>query len=131
MKLSFSLKAKPVGAAPSLRPAAPFVSLDDDLVDAAPTASSSSLALVNKRLAVQSSTSTSRAMRKRIQEEKNVDQTVYEYDEVYDVMKQAEQRSKEKRDVETQERKVHRVFSVKYLITSQFITHSPNTLAPC
>lgn len=119
MKLSFSLKAKPVGTAPSLKPAPPFASLGDDSLDAAPTASSSSRTEVNKRLAVQSSTSTSRATRKRIQEEKNVDQTVYEYDEVYDLMKQAEQRSKEKRDVETQERKVRYVpFSVTNSLVS-------------
>jgi coiled-coil domain-containing protein 55 len=109
MKLSFSLKAKPVGAAPPLKPAAPFASLDDDTVDAAPTASSSSRTEVNKRLAVQSSSATSKATRKRLEEEKKVDQTVFEYDEVYDLMKQAEQRSKEKRDVEAQERKVRSI----------------------
>ncbi|KAF8495623.1 coiled-coil domain-containing protein 55-domain containing protein [Gautieria morchelliformis] len=104
MKLSFSLKGKAVGTAPSLKPATPFASLEDDILDAAPTALTSR-AEAQKHLVAQSSSATSRATRKKLEEEKKLDKTIFEYDEVYDVMEQAKQRSKEKRDIEAQERK--------------------------
>lgn len=103
MKLSFSLnKGKALGAAPPLKPAAPFASLEDESVDA----TSMNGAEVNKHLVAQSSSATSRATRKKLEQEKKLDNTIFEYDEVYDLMEQAKQRSKEKRDTETQERKV-------------------------
>ncbi|KAF8590619.1 hypothetical protein K439DRAFT_1657364 [Ramaria rubella] len=106
MKLSFTLpKGRPAGTAPLLKPATLFASIDDDSIDTVPVASGSGRVEVNKRLAVQSSSATSKATKKKLKEERNVDQTVFEYDEVYDLMKQAEQRSKEKRDADTQERK--------------------------
>jgi coiled-coil domain-containing protein 55 len=106
MKLSFSLKGKAVGTAPSLKPATPFASLEDDIaLDTAPTALTGR-AEAQKHLVAQSSSATSRATRKKLEEEKKLDKTIFEYDEVYDVMEQAKQRSKEKRDIEAQERKV-------------------------
>ena len=105
MKLSFSLKGKTAGAAVPLKPVIPFTSLEDDPADAAPT-SSNSHTEVHRHLVAQNSTAISRATRKKLEEEKKVDQTIFEYDEVYDLMEQAKQRRKEKRDLEAQERKV-------------------------
>ncbi|TDL24784.1 hypothetical protein BD410DRAFT_785494 [Rickenella mellea] len=47
----------------------------------------------------------SKALRKRIEEEKRVDQTVFEYDEVWDKMQEAKLRQKEAKAVESKERK--------------------------
>ena len=84
-----------------------FASLDDDEpIDAAPTASSSGGGTdANKRLAAQSS-GVSKALKKRIEAEKLVDQSVYEYDEVWDRMQEVKARQKEKKEVEALERKV-------------------------
>lgn len=117
-KLSFSFsskpKAAPLGAAPALKKPAAFGDLgdDDEPIDAALTSSSSARADVNKRLAAQgASTSTaggalSRTAKKKLQQEIAVDPTVYEYDEVYDRMKEAEVRAKAIKEDEAAERKV-------------------------
>ncbi|KDQ18438.1 hypothetical protein BOTBODRAFT_103774 [Botryobasidium botryosum FD-172 SS1] len=116
-KLSFSLAAKPkpnpVGAAPSLKRPALFDDTNDPLEsnpDAAPTASASSSSSVtrtpvNKQLIAQGSKKLSRAERKRMEEEKAIDNTVYEYDAVWDRMKDAERHAKEAREEESKERK--------------------------
>lgn len=108
MKVSISLKksnAKP-GAAPSLKQPAAFASLEDDEpIDAAPTASGSQTTGVNRKLAAQAP-KMSKAQQKRAEEAKQVDETVYEYDEVWDKMQAAKERQKEKKNAETQERKV-------------------------
>lgn len=117
MKLSFSLKAKTVGPALPLKPATPFTSLEDDPADASPTPLNGR-AEIQKHLVTQNSSAISRATRKKLEEEKKVDQTIFEYDEVYDLMEEAKQRSKEKRDIEAQERKV------RYALSS----HKPPTL---
>lgn len=114
MKVSFSLnKTKATTAAPSasLKPTAAFASFDDDEpLDAAPTASSSGAGAlrtdVNKKLAAQSSGHPSKTLRKRLEEELKVDQTVFEYDEVYDKIQEAKQRQKEKKEVDSQQKKV-------------------------
>jgi len=105
---SFSLpKAKAAAPSPPPKPAVAFSALDDDTLDAAPTSSADNKSVqVNKRLAVQTSSSISRATKRKLEEERKVDKTVFEYDEVYDRMKEAEQRAKERREVEAQERKV-------------------------
>ena len=41
-----------------------------------------------------------------MEEEKKVDATVFEYDEVWDKMQEAKQRQKEAKEVEAKERKV-------------------------
>lgn len=112
MKVSFSLAnskakaAKPVGDAPSLKRPVTFASLDDEEpVDAAPTASGSTKAPANKRLVAQN-VEMSKAMKKKMEEEKMVDATVFEYDEVWDKMQEAKQRQKEVKEVESKERKV-------------------------
>ncbi|KIJ69362.1 hypothetical protein HYDPIDRAFT_79949 [Hydnomerulius pinastri MD-312] len=108
MKLSFSLgnkNAKPVGAAPPLKKPAAFSSLDDDEpVDAAPTASSSKDASANKKLLAQN-VETSKAARKRMEQELKVDDTVYQYDEVWDRMQEVKQRQKEAKEVDAKQRK--------------------------
>jgi len=113
MKLSFSLtnnKPNPVGAAPSLRPPAAFSSVEDDEpVDAALTSSADQKAAPNKKLLAQN-VGYSRAMIKRMEAEKKVDQTVYEYDEVWDKMQEVKIRQKEAKEVDNKERKVRLVF---------------------
>lgn len=107
MKLSFSLgKKQPEAPAPSLKRTAAFASLDDDEpMDAAATSTSDSKAAPNKRLLAQN-VGSSRAARKRLEEQKRVDATVYEYDEVWDKMQEAKQKQKEAKEVDSQERKV-------------------------
>ncbi|THH12026.1 hypothetical protein EW145_g263 [Phellinidium pouzarii] len=114
MKVSFSLNktkaATAPGNAPPLRQPAAFASLgDDEPIDAAPTASGSgskaASVKTNRALAVQAGPRISKAQKKRIEEEKLVDTTVYEYDEVWDKMQAAKARQKERKEVESQERK--------------------------
>lgn len=122
MKLSFSLNAsKKAGSsapapAASLRKPAAFGSLDDDdALDAAPTASSSSSSNAfdaNRRLASQNVStspfggSLSRAAKQKLQKAKELDPTVYEYDEVYDQMKDAQARAKAAKEDDPAARKV-------------------------
>ena len=112
MKVSFSLKGKatkPVGEAPSLKRTAAFAALDDDEpVDAAPTASASGdkgKVAANKQFIAQS-VQLSKAAKKKLEEEKKVDSTVFEYDEVWDKMQEAKLRQKEVKEAESKERKV-------------------------
>jgi coiled-coil domain-containing protein 55 len=113
MKVSFSLAnskatktSKPVGEAPSLKRPITFASLeDDDSVDTVLTASSSTKAPANKQLIAQN-VEMSKAMKRQIEEEKKVDATVFEYDEVWDKMQEAKQRQKEVKEIESKERKV-------------------------
>lgn len=111
-KLSFSLansknKAKPVGTAPPLKRPAAFASLDDETTeDAAPTASSSSTrGSTNQRLIAQN-VEMSKTAKKRMEAEKKVDETVYQYDEVWENIQESRLRQKEAKEVESKERKV-------------------------
>ncbi|OJA10571.1 hypothetical protein AZE42_03143 [Rhizopogon vesiculosus] len=109
MKLSFSLPnkaAKPVGAAPPLKKPAAFSSFgdDDDHVDAAPTLSDNKSAAANKKLLAQNIES-SKAVRKRMEEEMKVDSTVYQYDEVWDRMQEVKVKQKEAKEVDSKQRK--------------------------
>jgi coiled-coil domain-containing protein 55 len=105
MKLSFSLKAKaappPVGAAPSLRAPAAFGADDDDTRDAAPGIARADGA-ASQTLRAQAS----RAQRKRMDAERRVDASVFEYDEVYDAMQAAKNTQAAAKAVDAQERKV-------------------------
>ena len=108
MKLSFALKPKekPVGAAPALKAPVAFSSFDDDEpVDAAETSSAGFKALPNKKLIAQNVES-SKAMKKRMEAERLVDATVYDYDGVYDKMQEAKARQKEAKEADAKERKV-------------------------
>ncbi|KAG2078283.1 hypothetical protein BDR04DRAFT_1131995 [Suillus decipiens] len=108
MKLSFSLSktAKPIGAAPPLTKPAAFASLgdDDDTVDAAPTLSDNKSATANKKLLAQNVES-SKAARKRMEQEMKVDATVYQYDEVWDRMQEVKLKQKEAKEVDSKRRK--------------------------
>ena len=112
MKVSFSLanvkaKAKPAGEAPALKKPIAFASLEDDEpIDAAPTAGSSGRANINKQVVAQS-VEMSKAMKKKLEEEKKVDATVFEYDEVYDKMKAIKEQQKITKEADARERKVH------------------------
>ncbi|KAF9053727.1 hypothetical protein BDZ89DRAFT_1056296 [Hymenopellis radicata] len=107
MKLSFSLgkPKQPAEPAPSLKRPAAFASLDDDEpVDAAVTSSAKADAAANKQLLAQN-VGTSRKLRKIMEEEKKVDETVYEYDEVWDAMQMAKQKQKEAKELDAAQRK--------------------------
>ncbi|KAG6866941.1 hypothetical protein C0991_003857 [Blastosporella zonata] len=106
MKLSFSL-AKPKKADPppsSLkRPA--FSLGDEDTLDAAPTSAAASRdAPANKKLLAQN-VGVSKATKKRMEAEMKVNETVYEYDEVWDRMQEAKLRQKEAKEQDALERK--------------------------
>jgi hypothetical protein len=108
MKLSFSLnKSKPDGAAPSLKRPAVFASMEDeDHIDAAPTTSSADHNLTASKKLIAYNVQSSKATRKRMEAEKKVDETVYEYDEVWDKMQEAKLRQKEAKEADSKERKV-------------------------
>ncbi|PBK78194.1 hypothetical protein ARMSODRAFT_29146 [Armillaria solidipes] len=106
-KLSFSLAKtkKPAESAPSLKRPAAFASLDDDQpVDAAPTSSADKNTAANKKLLAQN-VLTSKAMKKRMDAEKKVDASVYEYDEIWDKMQEAKQKQKEAKEIDSAQRK--------------------------
>jgi coiled-coil domain-containing protein 55 len=130
MKLSFALpstKSQPVGAAPSLKRPAAFSSLDEEEpIDAAPTLSDDRkvAATANKQLLAHNVGSMSKAMRKRIEEEKKVDETVYEYDEVWDKMQEAKLRQKEAKEVDALKRKVRLTSSCLMVVLTGALLHS-------
>jgi hypothetical protein len=69
----------------------------------------------------------SKAMQKRINAEKRVDATVYEYDEVWDRMQEAKQRQQLAKEADAASRKV-------YMIINSFSSshyHSRNTYMVC
>jgi hypothetical protein len=108
MKLSFSL-AKPKTSAPPLavsRPSAFGHGDDDDAIDSPSTLpSSSSKPSVNKVVLAQN-VHAPKAMKKKMEAEKQVDETVYEYDEVWDKMQEAKLKAKMAKESESKERKV-------------------------
>ncbi|KAG6832135.1 hypothetical protein H0H87_002447 [Tephrocybe sp. NHM501043] len=106
MKLSFSL-AKPKKAEPppsSLkRPA--FNLEDEDTLDAAPTSSAASRDAPANKQHLAHNVGVSKATRKRMEAEMKINETVYEYDEVWDRMQEAKLRQKEAKEQDTLERK--------------------------
>ncbi|KZV68242.1 hypothetical protein PENSPDRAFT_582681 [Peniophora sp. CONT] len=109
MKLSFSLKGKekaadkPVGAAPSLKRPAAFAGLDDDEPDT-PAADAKKAAPGNATLIAQS-TGLSKAAKKRMEQEQQVDSTVFQYDEVWDNIQIAKEKQKALKSQENADRK--------------------------
>ncbi|KZS99225.1 hypothetical protein SISNIDRAFT_16516 [Sistotremastrum niveocremeum HHB9708] len=106
-KLSFSLAPKskpPIGTAPPLQAPPVFSALDDEDGNDAPTTSKAGRHVGTLPRVPQSSLE-SRAQRKRMSEEKKVDQTVYQYDEVWDRMQEAKLKTKEAKEIESKERK--------------------------
>lgn len=116
MKVSFSLKrkapAKPVGDAPSLKRTAAFAALDDDEpVDAALTTTGANGKVAANKQFIAQSVEMSKSMKKKLDAEKRVDATVFEYDEVWDKMQEAKQKQKEAKEVDAKERKVSNPFT--------------------
>ncbi|KAK1236537.1 hypothetical protein PQX77_000230 [Marasmius sp. AFHP31] len=104
---SLSLKSKSTPApAPVLKRPVAFGSLDDDEpIDAAPTSSTVDRNVsANKKFLAQNALNT-KAMQTRMEKEMKVDETVYDYDGVWDKMQEAKQRQKEAKEVEAKERK--------------------------
>lgn len=117
MKLSFSLNSKKPAASaqtaaapkPALKPAAVSAFGDDEpepTEDAdQPAQSTKPRGDVNRLLAAKSaSAAQTKAEKKRMAQELRVDRTVFQYDEVYDAMKDSEVKAKEAKD-EDKERK--------------------------
>lgn len=143
MKLSFALGAsKKAGPSTSSKPPstlkkpAAFGADDDenenDTLDAAPTASSSNASLdVNRRLVAQNMSmstfggSLSRAQKEKLKKEKEVDPTVYEYDEVYDKMKEAQAKVKAIKEDDPEARKVSN--SLRLLLSTTRLLWSQET----
>ncbi|KAF9533014.1 coiled-coil domain-containing protein 55-domain containing protein [Crepidotus variabilis] len=97
MKLSISLN-KPKAAQtkqPPLKPSA-FGSAEEDVEENVEQTKTGSLALAAQ---------TSKAMRKRIDAEKQVDASVFEYDEVWDKMQETKQRQKVAKEVDATAKK--------------------------
>jgi coiled-coil domain-containing protein 55 len=108
MKLSFSL-AKPKTSAPPLavsRPSAFGNADDDDAIDSPSTLPSSSSKASVKKAVLPQNVKTSKTMRKKMEAEKQVDETVYEYDEIWDKMQEAKLKAKMAKESESKERKV-------------------------
>ncbi|GJJ12122.1 hypothetical protein Clacol_006363 [Clathrus columnatus] len=121
MKLSFALpKAKASTTPAPLKPTPALTSLGDDTdtlynkneemtFESASGSSSNAAAnkrpLANRVAQVQTSSILSRITRKALDEQQKIDKTIFEYDEVYDVMKMAETKAKEMKEAESQTRK--------------------------
>ncbi|KAI0374985.1 hypothetical protein BV20DRAFT_406080 [Pilatotrama ljubarskyi] len=110
MKVSFSLKgkaaAKPAGEAPSLKRTAAFASLDDDEpMDAAPTATGDKAKVAANKQFIAQSVEMSKSMKKKLEQEKKVDSTVFQYDEIWDKIQEAKQKQKEAKEADAKERK--------------------------
>ncbi|KAI0079923.1 hypothetical protein K474DRAFT_1658456, partial [Panus rudis PR-1116 ss-1] len=112
MKVSFSLATskskagKPLGEAPPLKRPAAFISLGDDDTHEEDTASSSkgARARVTKQLVAQN-VEMSKATKRKLEEEQQIDSTVFQYDEVWEKMQLAKQRQKEAKEADAKERK--------------------------
>jgi len=101
MKLSISLN-KPKAAqskAPVLRPSAFGAGADDDGEEEDAFSKKAAGPLAHK-------VESSKAMRKRMEAEKRVDETVFEYDEVWDKMQEAKERQKVAKEADSTVRKV-------------------------
>lgn len=108
MKLSFSLN-KPKASAPppvTSRPSAFGNGDDDDSADTPSILPPSDGKTPANKVVLAQNMQVSKAMKKRMEAEKQVDETVYEYDEVWDKMQQAKLKAKMAKEQESKERKV-------------------------
>ncbi|KAI0306454.1 coiled-coil domain-containing protein 55-domain containing protein [Multifurca ochricompacta] len=110
MKLSFSLNTsktatanKSVGDAPPLKRPAAFASLDDEPSYDDGLLSTREGGTRNSDLVAQNVLS--KSAKKRMEKEQQVDATVYQYDEVWDIIQDAKSRQKEIKEQESKERK--------------------------
>ncbi|KAJ3564297.1 hypothetical protein NP233_g8391 [Leucocoprinus birnbaumii] len=109
MKLSISLNKPKASAAPApslSRPSAFGTGDDDDDTNDTPSTlpSSDGKTSVNKVVLAQNMQA-SKAMKKKMEAEKQVDATVYEYDEVWDKMQEAKHKAKAAKEQESKGRK--------------------------
>ncbi|KAL9715177.1 hypothetical protein Ac2012v2_001838 [Leucoagaricus gongylophorus] len=109
MKLSISLSKSRASASlvPALSRSSAFGNTDDDSDNHDTLSTLPSLdgkTSVNKVVLAQNM-QTSKATKKRMEAEKQVDSTVYEYDEVWDKMQEAKLRTKTTKEQESRERK--------------------------
>lgn len=118
MKLSISLNkaTKSVGDAPSLKRPAAFGSLEDDPTDDNTFQSARNGSTGNGDLVARNIQS-SKSAQKRMEKEKQIDATVYQYDEVWDSMQDAKAKQKEVKERESKERKV------SYLTSTWWVRH--------
>ncbi|KAG8776728.1 hypothetical protein FRC20_010700 [Serendipita sp. 405] len=97
-KISFSLKAKPKSKTPNIPPqqVSAFSSLDDEgeAPTPKPTKNARPIAMVSTQSGM------TKAMRREMDRQKRVDATVYQYDEVYDGLKEAERLEEIKKEEE-------------------------------
>jgi coiled-coil domain-containing protein 55 len=114
-KISFSFKAKAKPSKPTVVPSQPsaFVSLDEEQDAQAPNGSAKP-GKSEPRSLVPTQTTMTKAMKKEMEQQKKVDATVYEYDEVYDSLKEAERLAAIAREEEAKIRQVQPHFP--YLI---------------
>ncbi|KAJ2931381.1 hypothetical protein H1R20_g5740, partial [Candolleomyces eurysporus] len=112
MKLSISLKKKPEASAPAPAPK-PKPSLFSEAEADEPT----------EPVSVAYNVQASKAMRKKMEAEKQVDSTVYEYDEVWDRMQVAKQKQKEAKQVEALERKPKYINSLLNAAATRKLDH--------
>jgi coiled-coil domain-containing protein 55 len=121
MKLSFSLNKPIQPPAPITRPSAFSLADDGDPEHNGLPAKSQDNA---EPLAY--SASSSQAMRRRMEAEKRVDETVFEYDEVWDRMQEAKQRQQALKEADASFRKVasvpylHSTYSTHHLIAEVY-----------
>lgn len=104
MKLSFSLNAgkpKPaVGSAPLLKKPTAFSSLDDDEpIDGASAPSSS-------RKHIPQNVGPSKATRKRLEAEMQMDQSLFDYDEHWEKIQETREKQKQAKEADAKVRKV-------------------------
>ena len=113
MKLSFSLN-KPIQPPAPIKPPAFSLADDGDPEDSELPGKSQ-----GKTEPLAHNAHSSQAMRRRMEAEKRVDETVFEYDEVWDKMQEAKQRQQASKEADASHRKVA---SVPYL-PSTYSTH--------
>jgi coiled-coil domain-containing protein 55 len=106
MKLSFSLN-KPIQPPAPIKPSAFSLADDGDPEDSGLLGKSQ-----GKTDSLAYNAHSSQAMRRRMEAEKRVDETVFEYDEVWDKMQEAKQRQQASKEADAGLRKVT---SVPYL----------------
>jgi len=109
-KLSFSFKAKPKPKAtpviPPQRPA--FTALDDDQVEEDTTVPNPGRpGVVKPKSLVPTQAIITKAMKREMEEQKKVDATVYQYDEVYDRLKEADRLAQLAKEEEAKIRQVY------------------------
>lgn len=108
-KLSISFKAKPKPKAVAGIPpqASPFTVLDDDPVEESGSSKLGGPRITKPKSLVPTQVVMTKAMKREMEEQKKVDATVYQYDEVYDQLKEADRQAEVAREEEAKIRQVY------------------------